>query len=99
MGTERGRPLGAGEHDRDRVLEPRALGRGLSEPAPNVDQSLAANAQCDRGANFLPRRKILEESGDDRLEARIVTTLDRALRQRLGARSGGGTSRPARSRA
>src|SRR6185312_8604732 len=76
MRAERGRTLGAGKDDADRVARPRLAGLGIGKAAPQVDHRLAADRQADGGAQLAALRKVLLKSFGDALEARLARSLD-----------------------
>ena len=84
VGAERGRTLGAGEHDRDRVLLPGAAGLAIGRATPEVGDGLAAQLDAEAGADLATLPKIGLEGGGDRFEPRGHSPLHTSsVRQRL----------------
>src|SRR5580704_3906549 len=75
MGAERRGALGAGEHDAHRVLGPGRTGLGIGDPAPQIDDRLAAHGQADRSADLAVAVEVLLEGFGHALEARLAESV------------------------
>src|SRR5205823_1909171 len=76
MRAKRGRALGAGEHDAERVLGPGRIRLGIGDAAPQVDDRLAAHRQADRGADLALLGEVPGEGLGDALEALLAGAVD-----------------------